>query len=130
MAYADLTRQPLHSRSGPDTYWSTTNVGEAFPGVVTPLGWSLCGPGVEVGIRDSYARVGALPRKEVRVPDRVEDRLISVFYGRGALNVNFFCRMGARLPGRHRTPSPGSSSASCPPVSPPAAPCAGCRPSR
>ncbi|MEW2457315.1 PEP-utilizing enzyme [Streptomyces albus] len=99
MAYADLTRQPLHSRSGPDTYWSTTNVGEAFPGVVTPLGWSLCGPGVEVGIRDSYARVGALPRKEVRVPDRVEDRLISVFYGRGALNVNFFCRMGARLPG-------------------------------
>jgi phosphohistidine swiveling domain-containing protein len=90
---------PLHSRSGPDTFWSTTNVGEAFPGVVTPLSWSLCGPGVEAGIRDCYARVGALPRSEVNVPDRVEDRLISVFYGRGALNVNFFCRMGAHLPG-------------------------------
>ncbi|MGI5350696.1 PEP-utilizing enzyme [Streptomyces sp. CA-250714] len=99
MSVADTPQGPLHSRSGPDTYWSTTNVGEAFPGVVTPLGWSLCGPGVEVGIRDSYARVGALPRKEVRVPAREEDRLISVFFGRGALNVNFFCRMGANLPG-------------------------------
>ncbi|WP_218028500.1 PEP-utilizing enzyme [Nocardia yamanashiensis] len=74
-------------------------MGEAFPGVLTPLGWSLCGPSVELGIRDCYARVGALPRREVRIPERMEDRLISVFYGRGALNVNFFCRMGAHLPG-------------------------------
>lgn len=90
---------PLHSRSDPDTFWSTTNVGEAFPGVLTPLGWSLCGPSVEAGIRDCYARVGALPRREAVVPAREEDRLISVFFGRGALNVNFFCRMGANLPG-------------------------------
>ncbi|NLS93903.1 MAG: PEP-utilizing protein mobile subunit [Planctomycetaceae bacterium] len=89
----------LHAKSGPGTFWSTTNVGEAFPGVVTPLSWSLCGPSVEVGIRDAYARIGALPRREVRVPEKVEDRLISVFHGRGALNVNFFCRMGAHLPG-------------------------------
>lgn len=89
----------LHARSDNDTFWSTTNVGEAFPGVLTPLGWSLCGPSVELGIRDCYARVGALPRSEVRIPDRIEDRLISVFHGRGALNVNFFCRMGAHLPG-------------------------------
>ncbi|MGV9293719.1 PEP-utilizing enzyme [Amycolatopsis sp. NPDC003676] len=99
MAPFDPPQGPLHSHSDPDTFWSTTNVGEAFPGVVTPLSWSLCAPGVEVGIRDCYARVGALPRAEVRVPDRVEDRLISVFYGRGALNVNFFCQMGASLPG-------------------------------
>ncbi|HEY2060443.1 MAG TPA: PEP-utilizing enzyme [Amycolatopsis sp.] len=99
MTLIDPPRDPLHSPSDPDTFWSTTNVGEAFPGVVTPLSWSLCAPGVEVGIRDSYARVGALPRREVRVPDRAEDRLISVFHGRGALNVNFFCRMGAHLPG-------------------------------
>ncbi|WP_369201062.1 PEP-utilizing enzyme [Streptomyces sp. PU-14G] len=99
MPFADTPQGPLHSRSGPDTYWSTTNVGEAFPGVVTPLSWSLCAPGVEAGIRAGYARVGALPRREVRVPAREEDRLISVFHGRGALNVNFFCRMGANLPG-------------------------------
>lgn len=99
MTSHDNVNGPLHASSGPETFWSTTNVGEAFPGVLTPLGWSLCGPSVEVGIRDCYARVGALPKSEVRVPDRVEDRLISVFYGRGALNVNFFCRMGSHLPG-------------------------------
>jgi pyruvate,water dikinase len=90
---------PLHSRSGPDSFWSTTNVGEALPGVATPLGWSLWGPAVELGVRDCFARTGALPRGEVRVPERVDDRLVSVFYGRAALNVNFFCRMGGRLPG-------------------------------
>ncbi|WP_246195617.1 PEP-utilizing enzyme [Halopolyspora algeriensis] len=74
-------------------------MGEAIPGVVTPLGWSLWGPSVEVGIRDCYARAGALPRHEVLVPESVDDRLISVFLGRGALNVNFLCRMGANMPG-------------------------------
>jgi pyruvate,water dikinase len=90
---------PLNSQAGPDSFWSTTNVGEAIPGVVTPLGWSLWGPSVEVGIRDCYARAGALPRRDVRVPAATDDRLISVFYGRGALNVNFLCRMGAAMPG-------------------------------
>lgn len=89
----------LNSQAGPDSFWSTTNVGEAIPGVVTPLGWSLWGPSVEVGIRDCYARAGALPRRDVRVPAEVDDRLISVFFGRGALNVNFLCRMGAAMPG-------------------------------
>jgi phosphohistidine swiveling domain-containing protein len=90
---------PLHSVSGPDTFWSTTNVGEALPGVATPLGWSLWGPAVELGVRDCFARMGALPRDEVRIPAGVDDRLTSVFYGRAALNVNFFCEMGGRLPG-------------------------------
>ena len=90
---------PVHSESGPDTFWSTTNVGEALPGVATPLGWSLWGPAVELGVRDCFARLGALPRSEVRVPDATDDRLTSVFYGRAALNVNFFCKMGGRLPG-------------------------------
>lgn len=90
---------PLHSESGPVPFWSTTNAGEAIPGVITPLCWSLWGRGVELGIRDCYARLGALPRKEVRLPERTDDRLISVFYGRAALNVNFLCRMGSMLPG-------------------------------
>ena len=67
--------------------------------MATPLGWSLWGPAVELGVRDCFARLGALPRSEVRVPDATDDRLTSVFYGRAALNVNFFCKMGGRLPG-------------------------------
>ncbi|MEU5847937.1 PEP-utilizing enzyme [Saccharopolyspora shandongensis] len=95
----DAAHGLLHSQSGPNSFWSTTNVGEAIPGVVTPLGWSLWGSSVEMGIRDCYARTGAMSRREVRVPANADDRLISVFFGRGALNVNFFCRMGGRLPG-------------------------------
>ena len=99
MISAEEARGPLHSESGPEPFWSTTNAGEAIPGVITPLCWSLWGHGVELGIRDCYARLGALPRREVRLPECPEDRLISVFYGRAALNVNFLCRMGSRLPG-------------------------------
>lgn len=99
MTLMDNAQGLVHSWSGPDSFWSTTNVGEAIPGVVTPLGWSLWGPSVERGIRDCYARAGALSRREVRVPTEVDDRLISAFFGRGALNVNFLCRMGAAMPG-------------------------------
>jgi len=54
---------PLHSVSGPQSYWSTTNVGEALPGVATPLGWSLWGPAVELGVRDCFALMGALDKR-------------------------------------------------------------------
>jgi pyruvate,water dikinase len=85
--------------SGPEAFWSTTNLGEALPGVVSPLGWSIWLPAVDIGVRDCFARMGALSRKDVRVPERIEDRVSGVFYGRAALSATFFCRMGGRLPG-------------------------------
>lgn len=90
---------PLHTESRPDQFWSTTNVGEAMPGVATPLGWSLWGPAVDLGVRDCFARMGALPRKDVRVQDDANDAVTAIFCGRAALNVNFFCQMGGLLPG-------------------------------
>ena len=90
---------PLHTESRPNQFWSTTNVGEAMPGVATPLGWSLWGPAVDLGVRDCFARMGALPRKDVRVQDDPNDAVTAIFYGRAALNVNFFCEMGGLLPG-------------------------------
>lgn len=90
---------PLHSESRPEAFWSTTNVGEALPGVATPLGWSLWGPAVDLGVRDCFARMGALPRDQVRVQADPNDAVAAVFYGRAALNVNFFCEMGGLLPG-------------------------------
>ncbi|HEX4108098.1 MAG TPA: PEP-utilizing enzyme [Solirubrobacteraceae bacterium] len=89
----------LHSESRPDRYWSTANVGEALPGVITPLGWSVWGPAIELGMRDAFARTGALERSRVVVPADASERVITVFYGRGALSVNFLCEMGDRLPG-------------------------------
>ena len=90
---------PLHTESRPEAFWSTTNVGEALPGVATPLGWSLWGPAVDLGVRDCFARMGALPRADVRVQGDPNDAVAAVFYGRAALNVNFFCEMGGLLPG-------------------------------
>src|SRR5688500_18102958 len=93
-------RGPIHLESGPGTWWSTTNVGEAMPGVATPLGWSVWCPAIDIGVRDTFARMGALEKSKTgKVPDRVEERVGGIFYGRVALNVNFFCEMGSLLPG-------------------------------
>jgi pyruvate,water dikinase len=90
---------PLRGSSYPHTYWSTTNVAEAMPGVQTPLGWTVWAPICELGIRTAFAATGALPRAEVSVPDRPEDRTYNIFYGRAVLQVDFFYTIGNRLPG-------------------------------
>jgi len=38
---------PVHSVSAPNLHWTTANIGEAAPGVLTPLAWSLWGPATE-----------------------------------------------------------------------------------
>lgn len=93
----------LNNDSWEYTYWSTSNVGEAFPGVMLPLGWDLLNRGVEGGIREAYFRLGLLPRKELSIPDDSRDRILSSFYGRGALNINFFAQMGSAWPGIDQT---------------------------
>jgi pyruvate,water dikinase len=90
---------PLHGLSDPATYWSTTNVAEAMPGVQTPLGWTVWAPICELGIRTAFAATGALPRNEVRVPSRPQDRTYNIFYGRAVLQVDFFFTIGNRVPG-------------------------------
>jgi len=90
---------PLHGPSRPDSIWSTTNVGEAMPGVPTPLCWTAWAPAAELSVRRAFARLGALERSEVRVPDRPEDRLIGIFHGQPAIRGEFMCSMGDRIPG-------------------------------
>ena len=79
---------PLHGSSYPKTYWSTTNVAEAMPGVQTPLGWTMWAPICELAIRGAFAATGALPRREVVIPDQAEDRTYNIFYGRAVLQVD------------------------------------------
>ena len=89
----------LHGRSRPGSSWTTTNVGEAVPGVQTPLGWSLWGPAGEEGLRRAFHTIGALSTAEIAVPDRSEDRLFSLFYGRIALHLDLLCQWADRIPG-------------------------------
>lgn len=90
---------PLHSASSPDVYWSTSNFGEAMPGVMTPLGWTFWGPTAERALRGAFASMGALPKSQAGYPNDPLDRVCSVFYGRVAGRVNFLVGMGDRLPG-------------------------------
>ena len=46
---------PLDTKSGPSTQWTRNNVGEAFPGVVTPLHYDFVVRAGELGIRGAYA---------------------------------------------------------------------------
>ncbi len=92
-------RDTLHGRSHPGSSWTTTNVGEAVPGVQTPLGWSIWGPAGEAGLRRAFRTIGALSTSEIAVPERSEDRLFSLFYGRIALHLDLLCRWADRVPG-------------------------------
>ncbi|WP_205623106.1 PEP-utilizing enzyme [Sciscionella marina] len=89
----------LHSAADPSSYYSTTNLGEAMPGVLTPLGWSVWGPASELAARSAFVEMGALPRAAAAIPERDQERVINIFYGRVAARVDFLCAMGDRLPG-------------------------------
>ncbi|ORW23641.1 PEP-utilizing enzyme [Mycobacterium palustre] len=78
---------PLHERSGPRTFWTTVNVGEAMPGVPTPLSWSIFAIGNEVSVPRTYYRLGIMPKREVVRAECVDDRFAAVFYGRASMNV-------------------------------------------
>jgi rifampicin phosphotransferase len=83
--------------SSPELHWSSANVGEAMPGVLTPLGWTLWGPTVDPALRRAWQSAGILSRSEVEVDP--EDRLVRVFFGRAALLVDLFAEIGNRMPG-------------------------------
>lgn len=89
----------LHDHSAPGLHWSTDNLGEAAPGVLTPLGWSLWREVGECASREALYRLGALDRTESRAPTRPDQRILRVFYGRIAMQVEFLAMLGDRMPG-------------------------------
>jgi pyruvate,water dikinase len=90
---------PVHGHSAPASYWSTANLAEAMPGVLTPLGWSVWGPASELGARAAFYAMGAVPAAERAVPSAFEDRFINIFYGRPAARVEYLASIGDRMPG-------------------------------
>jgi pyruvate, water dikinase len=89
----------LNLPAPPDGSWVTTNISEALPGVVSPLGWSLWAEATDRGMRAPFHAMGAIPATALAYPSRPEDRVSSLFYGRIALRVDFFCEMGDLIPG-------------------------------
>jgi pyruvate,water dikinase len=87
--------RPVTGRGFPDggdetTVWSSANVGEALPGVATPLTWSVAGAFSEAGFRRAFAALGCSVPKHAR--------LVGNVYGRFYLNLSQFMRIAAQVP--------------------------------
>jgi pyruvate,water dikinase len=71
--------------------WSNLNVGEALPGVATPLTWSILSEFSELGFRNAFAALGcSVPR---------DARLVGNFRGRIYLNLTELTAIAAQVPG-------------------------------
>ena len=71
--------------------WSNVNVGEALPGVATPLTWSVLSRFSELGFRRAFGALGCT------VPRDAE--LVGSFRGRIYLNMTEFTHILAQVPG-------------------------------
>jgi phosphohistidine swiveling domain-containing protein len=71
--------------------WSNVNVGEALPGVATPLTWSVLSGFSELGFRKAFAALGCT------VPKRAN--LVGNFRGRIYLNLTELSQIAAQVPG-------------------------------
>lgn len=90
---------PLQGSSAASSWWSTTNLAEAYPGILTPLGWTVAGPATEQATRAALFAVGALSPAERALPAAEQERIFNVFSGRIATRIEFFCEIGDRMPG-------------------------------
>ncbi|MHB8694451.1 MAG: PEP-utilizing enzyme [Solirubrobacteraceae bacterium] len=90
---------PLDSKSDAGLHWTRGNVGEAFPGVQTPLSWTVVAPAIEYGAREAAYAIGAFSAAERAVPAHCADRIVRIFRGRVAANVEYVTVVGDRLPG-------------------------------
>lgn len=103
MSAVDYPLSILHMATRPTTFWSTTNVGEAMPGVPTPLSWTVWSRSSERGGRNAFRQIGALTDDEAQIPVDERDRFIGICCGRVCAQVDFFTSMGDRLPGTSAT---------------------------
>ncbi|MGQ4807768.1 Prodigiosin synthesizing transferase PigC [Candidatus Entotheonellaceae bacterium PAL068K] len=65
-----------------ETVWSNANLKDVMPGLVSPFTWSFMRPGLEVAMRQQYARAGYV------VP--AERPIIRRFWGRLYFNLSLF----------------------------------------
>lgn len=90
---------PLHAPSAADVHWSSSNVAEAVPGVLTPLSWTLWQRVLEKASLTAPYRMGVLSPQEARLTTNVHRHSFRAFYGRAALQVAYMGLIGDRLPG-------------------------------
>jgi pyruvate,water dikinase len=90
----------LHAISPDDASWSSINLAEAVPGVMTPLCASAWIPASEIGLRMPFHAMGVLKGDRRQIPADPADRITNAFYGRMAVRVDFLCEIGDLIPGQ------------------------------
>lgn len=90
----------LHAHSPEHASWSSINLAEAVPGVMTPLTASAWVPASELGLRAPFHAMGALPSSRRSIPAEPLERITHAFFGRMAVRVDFLCEMGDLIPGQ------------------------------
>jgi phosphohistidine swiveling domain-containing protein len=94
----DGFHDPLRGVEHSDRYWSTVNAAEALPGVPTPLNWSWYDTGTEIAMVRTKIAIGATPRG-VTPSDVRDERLLGIFSGRAAINVDVWRELADAMPG-------------------------------
>lgn len=90
---------PTRGTSEPGRYWTSTNLGEATPEVLSPMCLTAWAEQAELGWLGCMNDFGVLPKSKVVASPDVNDRGLSVFFGRQALNVDAIREVTANLPG-------------------------------
>ena len=85
----------LHDPGPPDAHWSTDNVGEAAPGVLTPFSWSMWGKTGDSMPRRIAHRMGVFSGEDLRTFPPI----VRPFYGRVAMRMEYLAAVGDRMPG-------------------------------
>ena len=85
-----VTGQGFPEGGDEETVWSRANVGEALPGVATPLTRSVAGAFSEAGFKRAFATLGCSVPKGAR--------LVATVHGRFYLNLTQFMRVAAQVP--------------------------------
>lgn len=90
----------LHAIAPPGSSWSSVNLAEAVPGVMTPLTASAWVPASETGLRLPFHAMGVLETARKEIPADPADRITNAFFGRMAVRVDFLCEIGDLVPGQ------------------------------
>lgn len=90
---------PLTLDTPDGVLWTRVNVGEALPGVTTPISWSFYGDLLESAARRGFADLGIIPASATTCPARAQDRMFGVFSGYFVANVGVVRAVMSGLPG-------------------------------
>ncbi len=77
----------------PGSRWTRVNIGEAIPGVPTPLSWSLWRPAMELAFWWSQEQLGIVGRRDARPP------VTGIALGRPVVSVDVTVAQVGRMPG-------------------------------